>query len=101
MKLLTVKKKPVYVKAIKYRLIKWEVHTFCGKENVEWVVDDANEILYIKTLEGNLRCDNGSYIIKGVRGEFYPIRGDIFEETYDIINYETISLRNGETNEKI
>jgi hypothetical protein len=91
MKLLTVRKKLIHVKAIKYRLIKWEVHTFCGRENVEWVVDDdANEILYIKTLEGKSRCDGGSYIIKGVRGEFYPIRGDIFEETYDIIDDEVV-----------
>lgn len=37
----------------------------------------------INTLEGEMRCDIGDYIIKGVNGEFYPCKPDIFEKTYD------------------
>ena len=42
--------------------------------------------LYIKTLEGNMKARVGDYIIKGVRGEFYPCEKTIFEETYDEYN---------------
>lgn len=39
----------------------------------------------IHTLEGDHRATIGDYIIKGVHGEFYPCKEDIFHETYDII----------------
>ena len=41
--------------------------------------------LYIYTLEGDMIAEIGDYIIKGVHGEFYPCKEDIFKETYDII----------------
>ncbi len=37
----------------------------------------------IKTLEGNMRAELGDWIIKGVKGELYPCKPDIFEATYD------------------
>jgi hypothetical protein len=37
----------------------------------------------IKTLEGTMRCDPGNWIIKGVHGEFYPCKDDIFRATYE------------------
>ena len=40
-------------------------------------------ILVIETLEGNMRADKGDWIIKGVQGEFYPCKPDIFEATYE------------------
>lgn len=39
--------------------------------------------LYIKTLEGTMFASIGDYIIKGVDGEFYPCKPDIFIRTYD------------------
>lgn len=39
--------------------------------------------LIIKTLEGEMRANEGDYVIKGVHGEFYPCKQDIFEESYD------------------
>ena len=42
--------------------------------------------LIIKTLEGNMRAEPGDYIIKGVQGEFYPCKSDIFKETYETID---------------
>ncbi|NIG84006.1 hypothetical protein [Lacticaseibacillus casei] len=39
----------------------------------------------IKTLEGNMTISENDYIIKGVHGEFYPCKPDIFEETYEPI----------------
>lgn len=41
------------------------------------------EYLTIKTLEGNMRASFGDYIIKGVAGEFYPCKPDIFQQTYE------------------
>ena len=39
--------------------------------------------LMIRTLEGNHRADQGDYIIQGIKGEIYPCKPDIFEETYE------------------
>lgn len=39
----------------------------------------------IDTLEGAMTCGNGDYIIRGVHGELYPCKGDIFHETYSKI----------------
>ena len=48
--------------------------------------DEMNEYFVIKTLEGNHLTAIGDYIIKGVRGEFYPCKEDIFLETYDEVS---------------
>ena len=40
----------------------------------------------IKTLEGVMTASIGDYIIKGVNGEFYPCKPDIFEKTYEKVN---------------
>jgi hypothetical protein len=39
----------------------------------------------IPTLEGVMRANYGDYIIKGVQGEFYPCKPDIFEATYEAL----------------
>ena len=39
----------------------------------------------IKTLEGTMRANIGNWIIKGVNGEFYPCKPNIFEKTYEMI----------------
>lgn len=40
-------------------------------------------VIIIHTLEGDMKAHEGDYIIKGVKGELYPCRKDIFEETYE------------------
>ena len=42
--------------------------------------------LFICTLEGEMKARVNDFIIKGVDGEFYPCRKDIFEKTYEIVN---------------
>lgn len=42
--------------------------------------------LLIHTLEGDMRVSEGDWIIKGLRGEFYPCKPDIFEKSYEIIS---------------
>ena len=46
-------------------------------------IDPATGDFMIRTLEGDMRATYGDYIIKGVQGEFYPCRDDIFEDTYE------------------
>ena len=40
----------------------------------------------IGTLEGTMLASSGDYIIKGVNGEFYPCKPDIFEKTYEAVD---------------
>lgn len=46
-------------------------------------VDNYSVQLTIRTLEGNMEALINDYIIKGVNGEFYPCKPDIFEKTYE------------------
>ena len=74
------KKKPVIIKAIQYtkesycECVKFCGLSFCGRTN-----DD----IIIETLEGKIKASLGDYIIKGVKGEVYPCKPDIFEMTYE------------------
>ena len=40
----------------------------------------------IMTLEGRMHASPGDWIIKGVKGEFYPCKPDIFEATYEVVD---------------
>ena len=42
--------------------------------------------LIIETLEGDMKANIGDYIIKGLRGEFYPCKPDVFEKKYELIS---------------
>lgn len=44
---------------------------------------DKCEWIAIPTLEGTMKANVGDYVIKGVKGEFYPCKPDIFEATYE------------------
>jgi hypothetical protein len=45
--------------------------------------DDGRFFVDIKTLEGTMRAVEGDWIIRGVQGEFYPCKPDIFAATYE------------------
>jgi len=49
------------------------------------IVNLGNNKLLIPTLEGDMTASKGDYIIKGVVGEVYPCKPDIFEATYSIL----------------
>lgn len=51
-----------------------------GADGGIWVL---NEGVRIGTLEGTMRAEAGDYVICGVKGEIYAVRGDIFTETYE------------------
>lgn len=48
--------------------------------------ESAPTELFIKTLEGIHRANVGDFIIRGINGELYPCKPDIFEKTYEIVN---------------
>lgn len=57
------------------------IRAFVGKE-----LDGNGRDLFIETLEGVMSISPGDYVIKGVKGEFYPCKPDIFELTYEKLN---------------
>lgn len=50
---------------------------------VEIEAYQTDEEVYIETLEGVLKADKGDWIIKGVKGELYPCKPDVFKMTYE------------------
>ncbi|MFD9069163.1 hypothetical protein [Streptomyces lasiicapitis] len=48
--------------------------------------DGKHDIFYIRTLEGEMQAVDGYWIIRGVEGEFYPCRDDIFCATYEAVD---------------
>ncbi len=74
------RKKPVVVEAVQWNGNNHkEVIDFV--ENKIWF--DALGNIWIATLEGDMVAKKGDYIIKGVQGEYYPCKPDIFAETYE------------------
>lgn len=74
------RKKPVVVEAVQWNGNNHkEVIDFA--ENKIWF--DALGNIWIATLEGDMVAKKGDYIIKGVQGEYYPCKPDIFAETYE------------------
>ncbi len=75
-------KKPIPITALKFTGYNVEpLKDFCNALII------AGEELYIDTLEGKMKVSKGDYVIKGIRGEFYPCKPDIFEESYvEVIN---------------
>lgn len=82
-------KKPIEIQAIHFTGVNWaECEQFMSNRTLVFpqIVMEKDHI-DIDTLEGTMRCNKGDYIIKGVKGEYYPCRKDIFEETYvEVIN---------------
>lgn len=71
-------------------------------EAVQWLGENHNEVtkfqggcaeyeggkVIIQTLEGEMRASIGDWVIKGINGEFYPCKPDIFEKTYETVERE-------------
>lgn len=82
------RKKPVVIEAIIWKGSNYhEVKEFINDKDHSY----ENGSLYIHTLEGKMRATNGDYIVRGVCGEYYPCKPDIFELTYEKVSNETVS----------
>lgn len=84
------RKRPVVIEAMQ-----WfndenfdELYKFADADNnygVVGIAKDNSNVAEIRTLEGIMRANPGDYIIKGIKGELYPCKPDIFESTYEIV----------------
>jgi len=79
------RKRPVEIEAVQLTVEN-------GRDVWEWanskpLYDPAGNVcgLRIYTLEGTMRADFGDWVIKGVKGEFYPCKPDIFALTYEAV----------------
>ena len=72
------RKKPVVIEAIQFDNNFTEIEKFC-EGNYDWSEGKSD----IKTLEGIMKVSKGDYVIKGVKGEFYPCKPDVFQMTYE------------------
>lgn len=91
------RKKPVVIEAIKWtgyhddathqyhmgnakEIVSWAD----GDISIDWTYDPSGDFaMVIDTLEGKMHVSPGDYIIKGIKGEFYPCKPDIFALTYE------------------
>ena len=78
MKPQNFRKKPVVIQALQFNGNFDEMEEFVGGD-----AEFRDGQLLIATLEGPIRASKGDWIIKGVKGEFYPCKPDIFEATYE------------------
>jgi hypothetical protein len=79
------RKKPVVIEVIKWTGDNYdEIKAFCGESFNCWWFNYAS--VSIRTLEGDMTASKGDWIIKGVKGEFYPIKNDIFAATYEPVD---------------
>ena len=92
------RKKPVVIEAIK-----WIAGPDQEKDPI-WIIEaiktgdviihcpgqfeEGEPYMSIKTLEGTMKADLGDYIIRGIKGEIYPCKPDIFHKTYELVEVE-------------
>ena len=75
------RKKPVVIEAVQFTGANWaEIQAFAG---MDVQLDDIAVLLKIPTLEGVMQADKGDWIIRGIKGELYPCKPDIFAATYE------------------
>jgi hypothetical protein len=76
------RKKPVIIDAVQWDGFNLqEIKDLMGVDTLAWKAE--TDSILIKTLEGNMEANKNDFIIKGVKGEFYPCKPDIFEMTYE------------------
>lgn len=81
------RKKPVVVDAVQFN----GSNTVAMSRFMDVPLDNTRIVpfarkLIIKTLEGDMTASEGDWIIKGVQGEFYPCKPDIFADTYEPVD---------------
>ena len=89
--IIKARKKPIEIEAIIWDGCRWnEICDFC-ENKVVWIWAEGHKWdgdymqVSIPTLEGTMVANIGDYIIRGVKGEYYPCKPDVFKATYDIL----------------
>ena len=84
-------KKPIVIEAVQFNGYNFgEVYDWVYNTNIyldrKYSKECYKENFLVKTLEGDMNASIGDFIIKGVNGEFYPCKPDIFEKTYQEVS---------------
>ena len=87
------RKKPVVIEAMQVlddirvhiEICQWAERSTAEGKVIPVVMSSFDSHLLIHTLEGTMKADLGDWIIKGVQGEFYPCKPEIFEQTYEAV----------------
>lgn len=93
------KKKPVVIEAVQFLHDPDDISTSNMTDIIQWILDNGgnarsycvseedclgnNHLLEIETLEGSHFANHADFIIRGIQGEFYPCKPDIFEDSYE------------------
>ena len=90
------RKKPLVIEAIQYNsqtrdFWPWVAKNVPDVNTISTNTDGHTKWVEIKTLEGVMRAEPGDWIIKGVKGELYPCKPDIFAATYEVAEPRDIS----------
>jgi len=89
------RKKPVVIEARQlngenlFDIMRWIDEGNVRAKEWTWDTDESTmpfpeRHFFIETLEGDMKAEDGDWIIKGVKGEFYPCKPDIFELPYEV-----------------
>jgi len=88
------RKKPVVIEAVRWLpdgpVAVGEITAWLSDCQVAFVVrldDDGDMVLDLPTLEGTMTALPGDWIVRGVAGEFYPCKPDIFDATYEEVRH--------------
>lgn len=81
---MTYRKKPVEIEAFQFGKDEFPIWFHDKVQRGDISIKD--NCAYIKTLEGTMKADKGDFIIKGIKGEIYPCKADIFEQTYERVD---------------
>ena len=79
------RKKPVVIEAVQFDGENFQEILEFAKGKSMWWINHPSHGMVITTLEGDMKASKGDYIIKGVKGEFYPCKPDIFELIYALV----------------
>lgn len=80
--MMKYRKKPVIIEAFRFgheKPLQW----FANSDKCIVAVSPLKVCAYIDTLEGRMTAENGDYIIQGIKGEIYPVKYDIFMQSYE------------------
>lgn len=81
------RKKPVEIEAMRFEKPYKNLREFCPEIRLIKSGMQGTKVAFalIDTLEGTMRAEIGDWIIRGVQGEFYPCKPDIFAATYEVV----------------
>lgn len=79
------RKRPIEIEAVQWDGGSETANSFLGESyGTDWHYESSeSENIVIPTLEGDMHVMVGAWIVRGVKGEFYPVQDEIFRGTYE------------------